>query len=113
MSLYQHLVSSHSFAISPRVSREFCLKFLPLRDQRAQGKPGAQCTRSLARRNEKNARVVTQVHRNIPAFPAQWFTAYNALSPVTGFLATVACVSYRRLDPASGSQDHTPSPSAG
>src|SRR6266436_2944416 len=24
-----------------------------------------------------------------PAFPAQWFTAYSALSPVTGFLATV------------------------
>src|SRR5450755_2790216 len=24
-----------------------------------------------------------------PAFPARWFTAYSALSPVTGFLATV------------------------
>jgi hypothetical protein len=38
----------HDFAISPRVSREFCFEFLPLRDQRAQGIPGAQCTRSLA-----------------------------------------------------------------
>src|ERR1700716_3473302 len=24
-----------------------------------------------------------------PAFPAQWFTAYSALSPATGFVATV------------------------
>jgi hypothetical protein len=26
------------------------------------------------------------------------FNAYNALSPVTGSFATVACASYRRLD---------------
>jgi hypothetical protein len=26
------------------------------------------------------------------------FNAYNVLSPVTGFFATVACASYRRLD---------------
>jgi hypothetical protein len=30
------------------------------------------------------------VGRDIPAFPARWFTAYFALSPVNGFLATVA-----------------------
>jgi hypothetical protein len=30
------------------------------------------------------------VGRDNPAFPAQWFTAYFALSPVNGFLATVA-----------------------
>ena len=41
-------VFKHSFAISPRLSREVCFRFLPLRDQRAQGIPGAQCTRSLA-----------------------------------------------------------------
>src|SRR5260221_4250964 len=41
------------------------------------------------------------------------FTAYNALSPATGFLATVASrISPRSLTPASGRQDHTTSPSA-
>jgi hypothetical protein len=50
---------------------------------------------------------------DIPAFPAQWFTAYSALSPVSGLF------SHRRrriisanLIPASGDQDHTPLPSA-
>ena len=41
------------------------------------------------------------------------FTAYSALSPVTGFLATVAHRIFpRSLTPASGRQDHTTSPSA-
>ena len=39
---------------------------------------------------------------NAPAFPAQWFTAYSVLSPVTGSFATVACASYRRLDASVG-----------
>jgi hypothetical protein len=55
-----------------------------------------------------------------PAFPAQWFTAYSALSLVTG----LSCHHRRRdakhpmqsiiadLTPASGRQDHTASPSA-
>src|ERR1700674_5505947 len=50
-----------------------------------------------------------------PAFPAQWFTAYFALSPVTG----LSCHRHPRevllpanLTPASGCQDHTASPSA-
>ena len=48
-----------------------------------------------------------------PAFPAQWFTAYNAFSPVTGFLATVADgIASASLMPASGHQDHATSPSA-
>jgi hypothetical protein len=43
------------------------------------------------------------------------FTAYFALSPVTGFLATVAPekrLLLTNLTPASGRQDHTTSPSA-
>ena len=49
-----------------------------------------------------------------PAFPAQWFTAYNVISPVTGFLATVAPEkpASQGLMPAPGHQDHTPLPSA-
>src|ERR1700740_2970161 len=56
---------------------------------------------------------VVRSHRNHPAFPAQWFTAYTVLSPVIGFLATVAGgVASTDLTPASGCQDHTSSPSA-
>jgi hypothetical protein len=41
------------------------------------------------------------------------FTAYIALSLVTGFLATItARIAPRRLAPASGRQNHTTSPSA-
>jgi hypothetical protein len=38
----------HNFAISPRLSREFFHQRPVLSDQRAQGMPGARCTRSLA-----------------------------------------------------------------
>src|ERR1700757_3725126 len=56
---------------------------------------------------------VIRSHRNHPAFPAQWFTAYIVLSPVIGFLATVAGgVASTDLTPASGCQDHTSSPPA-
>ena len=37
----------HSFAISPLLLREFCPERAALRDQRAQGMPGARCARSL------------------------------------------------------------------
>ena len=41
------------------------------------------------------------------------FTAYFALSPVNGFLATVAArISPRNLTPAPRRQDHTTSPYA-
>ena len=40
--------------------------------------------RSLARKAKKRTSVVTTVTPVHPTFPAQWFTAYNALSPVTG-----------------------------
>jgi hypothetical protein len=62
---------------------ELCM-FLRLENQRAQGKPGARCTRSRA------CRVVsTRVsHRRLTGTPglpcAMVLTAYFALSPVTG-----------------------------
>jgi hypothetical protein len=40
--------------------------------------------------DKKHTSQSPQVHRNNPAFPAQWFTAYSALSSVTGLFATVA-----------------------
>jgi hypothetical protein len=40
----------------------------------------------------KHTSVVTTVTPDSPAFPAQWFTAYFALSPVTSLFDTVACL---------------------
>jgi hypothetical protein len=58
--------------------------------------PAASC----ALWGSKHAHEYSQrVHRNHPAFPAQWFTAYNVISPVIGFLATVAGENdFRQLD---------------
>jgi len=50
----------------------------------------------------KNAHALVRSHRNHPALPAQWFTAYNVISPVNGFLATVALRVF--------AQDLTPAP---
>ena len=85
-------------------------------NKRAQGKPGARCTRGLVCKHAQKKR--TRAYRfsgGIPAFPAQWFTAYSALSPVIG----LSCHRHPRevllpanLTPASGCQDQTASPSA-
>jgi hypothetical protein len=62
--------------------------------------PDARSTRSLVcAMGVKYAHEYSQrVHRNHPAFPAQWFTAHIVLSPVIGFLATVAEGLIRQLD---------------
>jgi len=50
---------------------------------RARGKPGADRTHG-SRAMMKAREVGPQVNRSAPAFPARWFTAYFALSQVTG-----------------------------
>jgi hypothetical protein len=58
----------------------------------------------------KNAHTSIQVQRRQSGIPcASGFTAYFALSPVTGFLATVIWRIFdpQDLTPASGRQDHT------
>jgi hypothetical protein len=63
---------------------------LPIRGRGEYRMPDAPAA-SCALIGSKYAHEYSQrVHRNHPAFPAQWFTAYNVLSPVIGFLATVA-----------------------
>ena len=106
------------FAFSRRhVARALQSIALPSKTKRAQGKPGARCTRGLVcKLHEENAHTSIQVQRRHPAFPAQWFTDYNALSPVTGLSchrhpAKKFCFP-ANLTPASGRQDHTASPSA-
>jgi hypothetical protein len=74
---------SHSFAISPRISREFCSNVPPSsyrgrRECRAPDAPAAS-------RVEKNTRVSHHGHAGSPGIPrAVVLTAYFALSPVTG-----------------------------
>src|ERR1700729_4033582 len=59
-------------------------KFLRLENQRAQGKPGARCTRSRAW-CVVNTRVSHHRFTGSPGLPcAMVLTAYFALSPVTG-----------------------------
>ena len=54
--------------------------------------PGAQCTRSLVRAmgSEVAHEYSQRVHRIARHSRTRWFTAYNVISPVIGFLATVA-----------------------
>jgi hypothetical protein len=78
--------------------------------------PGARCARSrVCDGRKRKAHALVRSHRNHPAFPARWFTAYSALSPVTGLSCHrryAGFASQRNLMPASGHQDHTTSPSA-
>ena len=88
----------------------------PSQEKRAQGKPGARCTRGLVCKVHKRKR--TRAYRfsgGNPAFPAQWF--YGLLRALPGDRLSChrrlrrTCFS-RNLAPASGRQDHTTSPSA-
>src|SRR5215475_9752223 len=67
----------------------------------------------MARLQQKKQAAVTTGTPNIPAFPAQWFTAYFVFSPESrAFLPPSPSGSPKDLTPASGCQDHTTSPSA-
>jgi hypothetical protein len=98
--------------IRPRFARTF----VPLNSQRAQGRPGARCTRGLVcKLHKKGAHEHTGSAETLRPSPRNGFTAYFALSLVTGFLATIARekrLLLTNLTPASGRQNHTTSPSA-
>src|ERR1700722_20313285 len=76
--------------------------------------PGARCTRSLVCAiGSKYAHEYSQ--RAIgkhPTFPHAMVYGLYVISPVIGFLVTVACQRFANLMPASRHQDHTTSPSA-
>ena len=70
----------------------------PSKQSRAQGRPGARCTHGpRARRCLRVRALTTGTGGNTPAFPAQWFTAYFAISPVNQLIATVTFA--RRMPP--------------
>src|ERR1700682_103591 len=94
---------------------ELCATVAPLREQRAQGKPDARCTRGLACNLHKRKR--TRAYRlsgEHPAFPAQWFYGLlRALLGDPGPFATIVRRSFAlRLSASVGRQDHTTSPFA-
>jgi hypothetical protein len=74
----------HGFAISLPVRTRFAFRAL-LEKRRAQGMPGARCTRSLACESEKHASIVTTGSPNgVRHSLRDGFTAYSELSPVNG-----------------------------
>ena len=101
--------------LAARCARSFAFRCPSLR-MRAQGRPGARCTRGLACNVHQEMR--TRAYRfsgEHPAFPAQWLYGLYEFAPVTGFLATVICESFglpRNLTPTPGRQAHTTSPYA-
>ncbi|SDT39861.1 hypothetical protein [Bradyrhizobium canariense] len=95
------------------------------RKWRAQGKPGARCTRSLVRKVLEAHECRHHRFTGTPGLPcAMVLTVYSALSPVIGLSChrrrcdakrhhlRDAQASSTDLTPASGRQDHTASPSA-
>ncbi len=70
-------------AISRRGAPEFCVKSSPSKNSRAQGKPGAHCTRSPCAKGRKHTVVTTGTPDTRPSL-RDGFTAYSALSLVTG-----------------------------
>src|SRR5579872_4614378 len=70
--------SRHNLAFSPRIAPEVCRKFPSTLMQRAQGMPGARCTRSLACEIKlKHTSVVTTVTpENIRHSPRNGFNGF-------------------------------------
>ena len=86
------------------------------KNKRAQGKPGARCTRGLVCKIvRKGAHEHTGSAETLRHPPRNGFTAYGALSPASRALlppSSLRILFPRNLTPASGRQDHTASPSA-
>ena len=104
--------AGRAFAFPRRDSPGSCQSFRPTqgrREDRVRAAPAvscAKCTKGNAHEHTGSAEAVRPSLSN-------GLTAYNALSPVPGFLATVAQrIPPRSLMPAPGHQDHTPSPFA-
>jgi hypothetical protein len=102
-------------AFPRRGSRPSFMLLSALKQRRAQGRPGARCTRGPVCIAHRKSR--TRAYRfsgNTPAFPAQWL--YGLLRALPG--ERLCChrrrarMSLRNLTPAPRRQDHTTSPYA-
>src|SRR5436189_3106092 len=98
----------------PRLAFARVLQILcSLFEQRAQGKPGADCARSTVCKKRNNAHGFDRYSRDIPAFPAQWLYGLYVLSPgKRPFLPPLPAGLTANVAPGSRRQDHTISPYA-
>jgi hypothetical protein len=108
------MTSRYSFAFSRRLSPEVCYQISSPSNQRAQGKPGARCTRGLVCKIvQKTAHEHTGSAETLrPSLRNGFNGLYRAL-PGERLFATVALrVFSQDLTPAPRCQDHTILPSA-
>ena len=116
MPVFQQPIANAQSAFSRHELPEFCVNLVALsprrgrRENRVRAAPAvscAKCTKESAHEHTGSAETLRPSLRS-------GFTAYFVLSPVTGFLATVApaILTLQNLAPAPGRQDHTTSPSA-
>src|SRR5207244_3330868 len=106
----------YSFAISRHNAPEVCIYVCPPRNQRAQGRPGACCTRGLAcdLRKQNCTRAYRAAGTLRPSL-RNGFTAYFVLFPENGSFASVATREASPLPdlaPAPRRPNHTTSPYA-
>ena len=84
----------------------------PSMNQRAQGMPGARCTRGLIRKGRR-ARMSIQAQRRHPDIPcAMVYGLFRALPGDRACLPPSPAGTPRKLDASVGRQDHTALPSA-
>jgi hypothetical protein len=112
-SIFKEL--THLRILATRCARGL-LEFRPPRKQRAQGRPGARCTRGLVcKLHNKKTHTSIQVQRKHSGLPRAMVLRLIARSPRRpAFLppSPVRSLLLTNLTPASGRQDHTTSPSA-
>ena len=111
-----HISSSERMCVRDPAARcaRVLLEIPALEKKRAQGRPGARCTRGLACGLHKTK--CTRAYRfsgNTPAFPAQWlYGLYRALRRTALLPPSLRKNGLRNLTPAPRRQDHTTSPYA-
>jgi hypothetical protein len=85
------ILRRYDFAISRRVSPEVCIVVALLKNLRAQGTPGACCTRGPAcDLHKQNCTRTYRAARTLRPSLRNGFTAYFVLSPENGSFASVA-----------------------
>src|SRR5258705_5494145 len=100
-------------AFSRRDASEFLQRTIRPENERAQGMPGARCTRSLVCKKQTHERSHHGHTGNHPAFPAQWF--YGLLRALPGDQACLTpspALLIADLTPALGRQNDTTWPYA-
>jgi hypothetical protein len=93
-------------AFSRRIAPEVCIFVCPPLEQRAQGRPGACCTRGPAcdLRKQNCTRAYRAAGASRPSL-RNGVTAYFVLSPENGSFASVARAPYRKLSASTAAPE--------